>query len=202
MPNKNKTLLSMISVLALFLSVYLFYAQPKWLIGLISNQPRLYGHLTTFRLTDYPMKNQFGELVTWKDYSHKPLYVTTGFTSCANSCPVTMSHYQRLAKKLDQKASFAFVTIDPTRDSFIKLEKYLQGFNEDFIGIRISDDTLLKNVVDEFKQSVFITTNESQITHKYFIYLIHPKIKGFIIYDAANPDINLMAEDIKILSLI
>lgn len=201
MPNRKKILLS-ISYSALFLSIYFFYAQPVWLIGAFSSQPQLYGHLTRFTLTPYQMKNQFGESVTWNNYSDRPLYVTTGFTSCTNSCPVTMSHYRNLANKLNQKAEFVFLTIDPTRDTLNKLEEYLGAINRHFIGIRISNDTMLKKVVDEFKQSVFITNNISQITHKDYIYLIHPKMKGFIIYEAIAPDIDLMVEDLKILSAI
>ena len=184
---------------ALLLSFYVFYAQPSWMFNLYSNQADLYGHLTGFSLTEHNMENQFGEVVTWKDYSDKPLYVTAGFTSCASSCPITMSHYQKLSNKLDKKVYFSFLTIDPKRDTATKLANYLQGINDDFVGIRISNSDVLDKVVDEFKQSVFVPTNNNQIAHKYYIYLIHPKLKGFIVYDAINPDIDLMEKDFNIL---
>lgn len=65
-----------------------------------------------------------------------------GFTNCGYVCPTTMSELNQMYKKLiielpDNKLpQVVLVTVDPERDSIIKMNDYINAFNANFIGAR------------------------------------------------------------------
>jgi len=64
-----------------------------------------------------------------------------GFTHCPDMCPTTLAVMndidRRLRASLDEsvEARFAFVSIDPERDTVAELANYVPHFNRDFIGL-------------------------------------------------------------------
>lgn len=177
-----------------------FYIQPSWMYGQSFAGQALYGHISSFNLSPIPMINHKGDRVDWEDFSGRPLYITAGFTSCPNTCPVTMSYYQQLAHALNGNASFSMLTIDPLRDTKPVFSAYLNAINQDFIGLIIEDEKLLNQVTTELKQSVFVSKAGNQIIHKGYIYLLHPKVNGLIIYTQTDLDISKMVSDIQLLN--
>lgn len=177
----------------------IFYSQPSWLFAKKIAGEELYGHVTSFTLSEVVMTNQRGERVSWNSFADKPLYLTLGFTSCPNTCPVTMSHFQRLANRLTSQANYSLLTVDPERDKPEVLEAYLGAINPNFIGLVINNIERLNQVTSELKQSVFIAKRGEQIIHKGSVYLIHPKVAGLIVYDELNLDIEKMVADFNLL---
>jgi len=181
----------------------LFYLQPTWLFGQTIAGKSLYGHITSLKLSQVPMSSHQGKTLNWDSFAKNPLYITTGFTSCPNTCPVTMSYYGRLAtqlEQLEQRATFSLLTIDPRRDTPEVLEAYLHAINKKFVGLIVEDSRLLSQVTNELKQSVFVSQGGEQIIHKGYIYLIHPNVDGLIVYDQTNLDIDKMLNDFQLLA--
>ena len=63
-----------------------------------------------------------------------------GYTNCPDLCPTTMSLMNVVANKLEKSpgglddVQFVFVSVDPYRDDFDKLDEFVSYFNKAFIG--------------------------------------------------------------------
>jgi len=194
---KNTILWLAISISALVLAIYLFYFPPNQFFNKLTSGLGLYGFQTELKLSSYPMENHQGDIRSWSNFSDKPLYITTGFTACRLTCPITMKFYQKMASHTGDKVKYALFTIDPTSDTTAKLATYLNGLNPDFIGLRISNTVLFKKIISELQQGIYDSGKRDHIQHKSYIYLIHPKLSGLVIY--TKPDINLMINDLEII---
>lgn len=188
-----------ISISALVLAIYLFYFPPHQFFNKLTGGLGLYGFQTELKLSSYPMENHLGDIQSWENFSDKPLYITTGFTACRLTCPVTMEFYQQMAGQSGDNVRYALFTIDPTNDTSQKLATYLNAINPDFIGLRTSNTVLLKNIIAELQQAVYDIGESDNIQHKSYIYLIHPKLSGLVIY--TKPDVNLMINDLEIIDM-
>jgi protein SCO1/2 len=62
-----------------------------------------------------------------------------GFTSCPDICPITMSElkkfYEQLDPNLKDDLSIVMVSVDPKRDDPEAIGNYVNGFNEEFLGV-------------------------------------------------------------------
>lgn len=64
-----------------------------------------------------------------------------GYTNCPDICPTTLATLNQLHIRLGKKPNylddiqFIFISVDPGRDSLMKLKKYVSYFNHEFIGI-------------------------------------------------------------------
>ena len=62
-----------------------------------------------------------------------------GFSHCADVCPTTMATlaktYQELKAKDKADLNVVLITVDPKRDTPEVLEKYVHGYNPDFLGV-------------------------------------------------------------------
>ena len=72
-----------------------------------------------------------------------------GYTHCPDVCPLTLTALDRVEKHLAQShdanldgVQFAFVTVDPQRDTPKKVAQYVQYFNKAFLGISGPEDKL------------------------------------------------------------
>jgi protein SCO1/2 len=62
-----------------------------------------------------------------------------GFTSCPDICPITMSElkkfYEQLDPNLKDDLNIVMVSVDPERDDPETIGNYVNGFNEEFLGV-------------------------------------------------------------------
>ncbi|MES2663356.1 MAG: SCO family protein [Pseudomonadota bacterium] len=184
------------SFASVLLAIYFFYLPPNYFLNSFTPGPTIYGLKTNIILESYPLENHLGETVYWKDYSNKPLYIGIGFTKCTFSCPLLMSFFQQLLLKMDNSAQFALLTIDPKFDTPQQLSSYLASFHQDFIGLRINSQSHFKKINQQLKQKVSSSTSLEE--HNNYVYLIHPKYKGLIIYQ--KPDLQQIVDDLTSLS--
>ncbi|MGQ7843622.1 SCO family protein [Granulosicoccus sp. 3-233] len=82
-----------------------------------------------------------------------------GYTHCPDVCPITLQIMKNMVTKLESQGREApqiiFVTVDPVRDTAEVMKRYIDYFNEDFIGItgeqnRIHDMTRQLGIVASF----------------------------------------------------
>ncbi|MFT4888438.1 MAG: protein SCO1/2 [Pseudohongiellaceae bacterium] len=69
-----------------------------------------------------------------------------GFTSCPDICPITMSElkkfYEQLDPNLKDDLSIVMVSVDPERDDPETIGNYVNGFNEEFLGVTGNLDSI------------------------------------------------------------
>lgn len=71
-----------------------------------------------------------------------------GFTNCGYVCPTSFAAfntmYMQLQKDLPEQLlpQVVFVSVDPERDTFARIDQYVKAFNTHFIGLRGSDEDL------------------------------------------------------------
>jgi protein SCO1/2 len=69
-----------------------------------------------------------------------------GYTNCPVQCPMHMSNIGRALKKLPPdlaaQVKLVFVSTDPARDTPVKLRRWLDAFDKQFIGLTGSDSAV------------------------------------------------------------
>lgn len=95
---------------------------------------------TPYQLSDTALTDTDGEPFSLATDADKPLtLVFYGYTQCPDECPLVMSSLTAALTRLDdadrKKVEVVFVTTDPARDTTKVLEKYLDRYDEDFIGL-------------------------------------------------------------------
>lgn len=95
---------------------------------------------TPYQLSATALTDTDGEPFSLATDAGKPLtLVFYGYTQCPDECPLVMSSLTAALTRLDaadrKKIDVVFVTTDPARDTTKVLEKYLDRYDEDFIGL-------------------------------------------------------------------
>jgi protein SCO1/2 len=107
-----------------------------------------------YKGTQYPAGKQAAdfELVTAQgqpfrlsDQKGHIVLLFFGYTSCPDICPTTLSEARRVLEELGEDGAdirYAFVTVDPERDTPAKLASYIASFHPDIIGLTGEPATL------------------------------------------------------------
>jgi protein SCO1 len=68
----------------------------------------------------------------------QPVLVYFGYTFCPDVCPVGLSVISRLLKRREayRDVKALFITLDPERDSQVRLAEYTSFFHENILGLR------------------------------------------------------------------
>lgn len=161
-------------------------------------RPALKGFQAPFVLNNYAMKNHLAENVSWESYRDKPLFITTGFTICSATCPISMTFYKRLRQAIGDSAHLALFSIDPHNDNPKRLAQFLTPFDANIIGLQVVDDLNFRRTLAELKQSVVDIPGSNDITHSDYIYLLHPNLAALVVY--REQDLASILYDYKLLS--
>jgi protein SCO1/2 len=87
---------------------------------------------------DFVLTNQFGQSFRLGDQRGKVVLFFFGYTQCPDVCPTTLATWRQVHQALGDdadRALFAFVTVDPERDTPEKLGLHVNAFNPDFVGL-------------------------------------------------------------------
>jgi protein SCO1 len=88
-----------------------------------------------------------GEPFHLSDQRGKIVLLFFGYTSCPDVCPTTMAELKLVMDGLGDAANsvqVVFISVDPERDTPEKIQKYVEHFNSNFIGLTGSTETLQK----------------------------------------------------------
>jgi len=102
--------------------------------------------LTSLALpTDFKTVQEFelidvdGQPITQRVFEDAWSLVFFGFTHCPDVCPITLQIMKDVVEKLEAQEQvppqIVFVSIDPARDTAESMKKYIEYFNEEFVGI-------------------------------------------------------------------
>lgn len=105
-----------------------------------------------FAVRDFTLTNQDGQPTSLQSLRGKAVVLFFGYTHCPDVCPTTLADYKRVKADLGADAArvtFAFVTVDPQRDTPARIKTYLSAFDADFMGLT-ADDATLQAVAAQF----------------------------------------------------
>ena len=94
---------------------------------------------------DLVLTDQYGQPFSISEQQGKVLLLFFGYTNCPDVCPTTLATWRSVHEELGNDADnvrFAFVTVDPERDSQERLGRHVNAFNPDFIGLRGTTEEL------------------------------------------------------------
>lgn len=105
-----------------------------------------------------------------------------GFTFCPDVCPTTLAEMTKMMKALDEKytgdTKVVFVSIDPGRDTPVKIKPYIEYFNPEFTGVT-GEFLALKRFATElnvpFAKVPGGTPDNYQLEHGGSVVLINPE---------------------------
>ena len=130
-----------------------------------------------------------GHAVTAADYRGRWMLVYFGYTNCPDDCPLTLQKMAVALKKLGplaDKVAPLFITVDPARDTAVRLASYLQNFDPRIVGLTGSDAqiaTAAKAYRVYYSPAEHEKSGADIVGHSTFVYLMNPAGK----FDALLP---------------
>nr|WP_319386168.1 SCO family protein [uncultured Roseibium sp.] len=134
-----------------------------------------------------------GETVTDATFAGKPLVLFFGFTYCPDVCPTTLSELQGWIEALGSdadKLNYAFVTVDPERDTPDVMRDYVWAFDKriaPLTGSREQIDAVIK-AYRVYAKKVPLDDGDYTMDHSAAVYLMNSdnKFVGTIAYAEAE----------------
>lgn len=131
---------------------------------------------------DFELIDQNGKVFHSDKLKGKFSLIYFGFTYCPDICPTSLQKIVEVYTTLQKyqiNIQFAFITIDPKRDTPLVLKEYLAHFNPQFIGLT-GDEQQIKVAADIFKVYYAKVPGEGDdymLDHSSFLYLMSPEGK-------------------------
>lgn len=107
-----------------------------------------------------------------------------GFTHCPDICPSTLASLSQLQEQITKgingtkNVQFVFISVDPERDTAIKLKQYTDYFDPSIIGVT-GTELELRNLTQQldahFEIEAAQDKNNYQVYHTSAIFLINPQ---------------------------
>ncbi len=128
----------------------------------------------------FVLTNHDGKIVTDADYHGKYLLVYFGYTYCPDMCPTGL---QSISRALDQlggdakKVQPLFITIDPDRDTPVKMKEYISSFHPSIVGLTGSAQQIAdvaKEYQVYYKRGEQVDEHDYMMDHSSLIYLMNP----------------------------
>lgn len=97
---------------------------------------------------EFGLTDQHGQPFTLARLKGHWTFLFFGYTHCPDVCPITLAVMNAVDGLLDaspglaEATQFAFVSVDPARDTPEQLAKYVAYFNPDFIGATGSEEAI------------------------------------------------------------
>jgi protein SCO1/2 len=97
------------------------------------------------QLSDFTLTGKDGQPLSLSDLRGKVTLLAFGYTNCPDVCPVTMGDFERIKTMLDADAAdvnFLLVSVDGIRDTPDVMQRYINAFDPDFLGMTGTADDL------------------------------------------------------------
>ena len=86
----------------------------------------------------FSLVDHTGRIVSNTDFEGKPLALVFGFTHCPEVCPATLLHMAGWIDALGadaEKMHFAFISVDPERDTPERMAEYMAAFDPRIVAL-------------------------------------------------------------------
>lgn len=84
-----------------------------------------------------------GEPFSLEANAGKVIFFYFGYTNCPDACPATLAEWREVKAELGDEAEnvvFAFVTVDPERDTQDRLGEYMGFWDPEFLGVSMNEE--------------------------------------------------------------
>lgn len=168
--------ISSLLLVGLVLLVNLLFVKPVRFRGTMYETP--YPVAPDFRLTDAG-----GKTFALSGNNGKVTLLFFGYTYCPDVCPTTLAELKLAMEKLGDNAAnvqVVFISVDPGRDTSEELQKYVERFNPNFIGLSGTEQELepIWNEYGIFREVVEGTSPTN--------YIINHTARVFLVDSAGN----------------
>lgn len=101
---------------------------------------------------DFVLSGEGNKEVHLSDFNGKPSVLLFGFTTCPDSCPMSLGALSSLLKrhKLQEEVNIVFISVDWKRDTGDKVQKYASIFGKNIIGLA-GTETQINAATEGFK---------------------------------------------------
>lgn len=153
---------------------------------------------------DLDMTDTAGRDRTLKDFRGKVLLVFFGYTHCPDVCPTSMALAAQAMQLLGPKAAdvqVMMITVDPERDTAAILQRYVQAFDPNFVGLTGSSEQLARTARSfkaSYSKEAGPTPEHYAMNHSSAFYLLDREGEARALI-SANTTPEDMAHDIKLL---
>ncbi len=145
-------------------------------------------------LMDFTLPNQEGEEMSLSDLRGKPTVLYFGYTYCPDICPTTLADLKRVKQQLGEhgdEVNFVLISVDSDRDTPQVLDRYLENFDEDFIGMS-ADSLTLRQIGADYglyvrRQEIEGTSADYLIDHSAATYLVDSEGNLVMMYGYGIP---------------
>jgi protein SCO1 len=103
-------------------------------------------------LTDFTFPANNGDPLSLSDLRGQYVLLTFGYTHCPDVCPANLLEFRQIKRNLGEDANnvtFMFISVDPDRDTPEFLDRYIQRYDPEFIGLS-GEHTELEQIADEY----------------------------------------------------
>jgi protein SCO1 len=117
-----------------------------------------------------------------KQLKGKWSFIFFGYTHCPDICPITMSVMNEAYKQLsptNNDLQIIFVSVDPERDTTIKLAQYVSYFNDSFIGLGGNND-MIDSLTKQIGIAYYLNKEQEEnylVDHSASIFVFDPEAR-------------------------
>jgi protein SCO1/2 len=127
----------------------------------------------------FTLQGANGKTVTQKAFAGKVVLLYFGYSSCPDVCPTTLAQLAQVMKNLGPKAADArivFISVDPHRDTPDKLQRYVDVFYKDAVGLtgsekQIADVARRYRVAYQIEKPTSADKNDYVVSHSRGVYI-------------------------------
>jgi protein SCO1/2 len=132
--------------------------------------------------------------ITQKDFSGKVVMLFFGYASCPDICPTTMAQLAQVIQNLGSDAArvrIVFVSVDPHRDTPEKLQKYVNAFGHNAVGLtgnerQIADVARRYRVAYQIEKPKGKDADNYDVAHGRGVYIFDPAGHARLLASDAN----------------
>ena len=117
------------------------------------------------QISDFTLTGNDGQPLSFSELHGKVTLLYFGYTHCPDICPMTLSDFQQVKTALGEQAeqvNFVMISVDGARDTPEQMQRYLSGFDPEFVGMTGSADEL-QGISDDF--GLYFHANTDQGEH-------------------------------------
>lgn len=133
---------------------------------------------------DFTLSAADGQTFRLSQHRGQVVLLFFGYTSCPDICPTTLAEAKQVLEGLGDDAGavrFAFITVDPERDTPEKLAGYTAFFHPDIIGLT-GDPAELEQV----RQAYGVVAEKEQLSESAVGYIVNHTARIFLIDPEGN----------------
>lgn len=195
---KNNNLIAFVLIAS---AISISFALP-WLFSVFNGTSNYYGLYVDRPAYKFSLSNTTGKEVRLETLSGSYVYLMFGFTHCQEVCPLQLANILALDRLIDDKnVRFAFITLDPDRDTGDVLKQYFEIQGENFIALRPESFTDSQELARHYYEYAYLNGRKNNqaydINHNGYLFLLGPRGNLKLIYTSTQLNHIEMLQDIK-----